>query len=430
MEDQMQQITQYAADLMQLAKDTVTVRFRFFDTALARLPLIQKPGMAGFATEGSGLYYDPVFLLQSYKQEPNLAVRGCIHMLLHCVFHHPFHSDKLNQALWKLATDLAVENIIFQLDLKQATLSRDEEERELLELWRKRMKRLTADRIYRELLTCPPEERELSEWNRLLSVDFHESWQVRIKRQTELSKEAWEKIARQLQMDLQTFSRGKTDSDALLTNLGETVKKHYDYRSILERFATIGEEISVSADEFDYIYYTYGLKQYGNLPLIEPLEYREVKKLREFVIAIDTSASCKGETVRAFLTRTYDILKQTESFFREIQIRILQCDNQIRHDRVIRNQAELRQFAEEYRISGFGSTDFRPVFEYVEHLKEKGAFQNLKGLIYFTDGYGIYPEKMPDYDVIFAFLQEDDTRMPVPGWATQVIMEEELDEYS
>ena len=33
---------------------------------------------------------------------------------------------------------------------------------------------------------------------------------------------------------------------------------------------------------------------YGNLPLIEPLEYRETKKVREFVIAIDTSASCRG----------------------------------------------------------------------------------------------------------------------------------------
>ena len=45
--------------------------------------------------------------------------------------------------------------------------------------------------------------------------------------------------------------------------------------------------------------------------------------------------------------------------------------------------------------------------------------------IYFTDGFGIYPEKMPDYDVIFAFLNEDEGRPPVPVWAIKAIIEEE-----
>lgn len=75
-------------------------------------------------------------------------------------------------------------------------------------------------------------------------------------------------------------------------------------------------------------------------------------------------------------------------------------------------------------IKGFGSTDFRPVFDYVDMLKEKGEFEDLKGIIYFTDGYGIYPEHMPDYDVIFAFLNEDEMRQPVPAWAMKVIIED------
>ena len=56
------------------------------------------------------------------------------------------------------------------------------------------------------------------------------------------------------------------------------------------------------------------------------------------------------------------------------------------------------------KLKGFGSTDFRPVFEYVDELLAKGEFENLKGLIYFTDGYGVYPSRMPGYDTIFAFL--------------------------
>ena len=37
----------------------------------------------------------------------------------------------------------------------------------------------------------------------------------------------------------------------------------------------------------------------------------------------------------------------------------------------------------------------------------------------------MYPEKMPDYDVIFAFLNEDERRPAVPHWALPVVLEEE-----
>ena len=49
--------------------------------------------------------------------------------------------------------------------------------------------------------------------------------------------------------------------------------------------------MKLNPDEFDYNFYTYGFALYENMPLIEPLEYREVKRIREFVIAIDTSGS-------------------------------------------------------------------------------------------------------------------------------------------
>ena len=37
------------------------------------------------------------------------------------------------------------------------------------------------------------------------------------------------------------------------------------------------------------------------MPLIEPLEYKEVKRIKEFVIAIDTSGSVSGELVQKFI---------------------------------------------------------------------------------------------------------------------------------
>ena len=64
-------------------------------------------------------------------------------------------------------------------------------------------------------------------------------------------------------------------------------------------------------------------------------------------------------------------------------------------------------------------------FDYVDKLAGEGEFENLKGLIYFTDGYGVYPVRMPDYDTIFVFLDDNNERPEVPPWAIPVVLNEE-----
>mgnify|MGYP001038275623 FL=1 len=185
----------------------------------------------------------------------------------------------------------------------------------------------------------------------------------------------------------------------------------------------MGETIQTSDDEFDYIYYTYGLSRYGNMPLVEPLEYKDANKIKDFVIAIDTSASCRGELVQAFLKKTYQIMRQGENFFSKINVHIIQCDNEVQSDTKITCPEDFDRFLSFGKLRGFGSTDFRPVFDYVETLKQEGEFDNLKGLLYFTDGYGIYPGQMPDYDTAFIFLNEDYDAPDVPPWAIRIVLD-------
>lgn len=125
------------------------------------------------------------------------------------------------------------------------------------------------------------------------------------------------------------------------------------------------------------------------------------------------------------MKKTYSILKGTENFFHKINVHILQCDNEIQSDVKITCDEDFDRFMKEEKLHGFGSTDFRPVFSYIEQLRCAGEFENLKGLIYFTDGYGIYPEKMPDFDVIFAFLDEDENRMEPPPWSIPIVLYED-----
>lgn len=181
----------------------------------------------------------------------------------------------------------------------------------------------------------------------------------------------WQSISERMQVDLETFGkqRGLMTGD-MTQNLAAVNREKYDYTAFLKKFAVMGEAMKINDDEFDYIFYTYGLQLYEKMPLIEPLEYKEVKAIREFVIAIDTSGSTSGELVQRFVQKTYNILKSTESFFSKINLHIIQCDAAIQEDQKITCQRELDEYLKTMQLHGLGGTDFRPVFEYVEALRK------------------------------------------------------------
>ena len=81
-------------------------------------------------------------------------------------------------------------------------------------------------------------------------------------------------------------------------------------------------------------------------------------------------------------------------------------------------------YADRFELRGFGGTDFRPVFAHVEELKKTGVFHNLKGLIYFTDGLGIYPKKRPDYDTAFVYVGSDWEVGEIPPWVIPIWLSE------
>lgn len=427
-EEKKQQYKDMAAKLMKLARDTIAIRYRFFDVALGRLEPVCEMGLAGVGTDGKNIYYDPVFLLYRYMEENNFPLRVYMHTLLHCVFMHQYECEKVNITYWNIATDIAVENIIINMDVQDWSLSTDSERKLLLEKLKKNVNFITAEKVYREFMVNGISADTEAEYKRLFSIDLHDDWQQKSD-ELVISKEEWDKIATKIKTELKAFSDGNSLGEDMENNLFEATREKYNYSDIIRRFFVTGEEIILNDEEFDYVYYTYGLSNYGNMPLVEPLEYKETNRVKEFVIAIDTSASCRGELIKKFLNKTYNLLKEKESFFSQVNVHIIQCDSQIRNDIKITDNREFENLISDMKLSGFGSTDFRPVFSYVEELKNKGEFSNLKGLIYFTDGYGTYPERMPDYKVVFAFLNQDKNRAKIPGWAMEVIMEDELYEY-
>ena len=179
----------------------------------------------------------------------------------------------------------------------------------------------------------------------------------------------------------------------------------------------------MDGDAFDYGFYSYGLRLYGNMPLVEPTETREEKRIEDFVIAVDTSMSTSGELVRQFLACTYAILRSTETFTRKVNIRIIQCDDQVRSDTAIHDLEDLKRYMDHFRLVGGSATDFRPVFEHVARLQKEGAFTSLRGLVYFTHGMGVYPKKRPPYETAFVLLEEPPMSVKIPPWAIRLVLD-------
>ncbi len=421
--DRRRQIESLAKEVMDVARDQLVMNLRFLDMALSKLIPVPTMKYPGVAADDSHFYYDPAYLLRCYKKETASVTRMLLHSLLHCIFFHSFGYEKLDARLWGLSCDMAVEQTILSMKLPGAEVRLDAERAAKLAFYEKEAYGLTAEKLYKYFRYYPPSEEELEMLERLFLVDQHDYW---IKEQTmEISLEQWKKISERVKADMKSFSKDRNGAQALEQNLEEATRTRYDYRAFLKKFVVRGEDIRINDDEFDYIFYTYGLTHYENMPLVEPLEYSEVHKIRDFIIAIDTSASCRGKIVQAFLRMTMDILLTEDTFFEKCNVHIIQCDNEIQSDDKITCKGDFEDFLKSGKLKGFGSTDFRPVFSYVQKLQEQGEFEDLRGLLYFTDGYGIYPEKRPEYDVVFVYLDEDERRIPVPPWAIKLIIESE-----
>lgn len=442
-----EKLNKLARDVLILSRNTLLVNLRFLDVALSQFELLPIEEST-LLTDGKHLLYNPRHVLSNYKAAKEIPVRDYLHIVMHCVFKHMYMDPTLERPYWDLACDIAVENIITELGLRAVTTAREKQQAQYIAAIKKELKHVTAEKIYSYLRQSVPDPKKIAQIRGYFYGDNHEIWymtgdeiEVRFGTSNDPEKNngegsasntrsmmasVWQSIAERMQVDMETFGKLPGNTPGSMTqNLTAITRERYDYAAFLKKFAVLGEALKINDDEFDYIFYTYGLQLYEKMPLIEPLEYKEVKAIKEFVIAIDTSGSTSGELVQKFVQKTYNILKSTESFFTKINLHIIQCDADIQEDKKITCQKDFDEYLKTMNIRGLGGTDFRPVFEYVERLRQNKEFSNLKGLIYFTDGYGAFPARKPDYDTAFVFVDDDYNNPDVPPWAIKLILQKE-----
>ncbi len=426
-----QKFEQIGNEILAVSKNELYRNMRFLDLALSSLQFAMSPQTYGVGTDGLHLFYDPQYLVDLYRIDRIRINRAYLHTVFHCVFRHLFKQGKRDKRLWDLCCDISMEHLIDGLHHRSIRFPKNAFRANCYGAWEKELKVLTAEKLYRHFTEHSLQEYELRKLEAEFRKDDHSRWPQppeggQNPPAMQQLQDHWQEIGEKLQTELETFSKEAVNGESeLAKELAVENRERYDYRAFLRKFAVLREEMQVDADSFDYVFYCYGLSLYGNLPLIEPQEYKEVHKIQEFVIVIDTSMSCSGELVKTFLEQTYHILAETESFFKKVHIRVLQCDEKVQSDVKITCGEELKSYMEHFQIVGNGGTDFRPAFVYVQELLEQGVFTDLRGLLYFTDGYGTFPKRKPAYDVAFVFMEEDYRDTAVPPWAMKLIIEKE-----
>ena len=416
-------------EILRAAQSELYLNFSYLDAALSGLAFQSGGGVTlAMATDGETLFYDPDYLSERFLRGAVNINRAYLHTILHCLLRHLAKKQGRNPELWDLSCDIAVESILDGLDNPCLGSATAPMRHSLYGSLRETMKVLTAEAIYRELQRRDLPEYERARLQREFFADDHGLWDPQGKKDGERSErqdQKWRAASERAQTGMETVLAGRAiGGEAVYEQVKVANRPGVDYRAFLRRFAVPREVPGVDGDSFDYGFYAYGLRLYGNMPLVEPPETREEKRIEDFVIAIDTSMSTSGELVRQFLSATYSILKSTETFYTKVNIRVLQCDDQVRDDTALHDLKDLKAYMEDFHLVGGSATDFRPVFRHVEELRSAGELAGLRGLIYFTDGMGRYPEKRPSYEAAFVMPEDPVLAVDTPPWAIRLTLTE------
>ena len=415
----------------------------FLGPALGSLSPVMDLSTTTVGTDAAFIRFNPKCLMTKYIEHPYWLKRCYLHMLLHCLFRHMFAGKAYDDPeLWNLCCDIAAESVIDSMDVPVIQRPVSEKRNAWYEELRTGAGVLSAQRLYRYLSEGERDYRKEAAMEAEFVMDDHSFWErldppdaPASKEQPEgaaampliatkrLKEEEWKKLANKVRLELTLGREAGTKTGEFLRFLAYDGSQRTDFHEFLKRFAVTREESFIDPDSFDYGFYNYGMQMYGNMPLIEENEYREATKVEQLIIVLDTSASCQDFLVQEFLNETASMLLKGDHFFAKTKIHIIECDDKIQNDIEITELSQMEEYAKHFCLKGGFGTDFRPAFAYVEELRRNKKIEQPRGLMYFTDGKGIYPKKQPDYDTAFVFVKEEDPDTSnVPSWAMKLFI--------
>lgn len=381
-------------------------------------------------TDGTTIFYHPETVARSYLERKKSIAEQLLHILAHGLLGHIGKRTGQSERLFDAAADLKATDFIDRLVngyLRPGQWT--PEARALL----KAQRESSLEQLYLAPSTSE-EAKNLVLGAQPLRVDDHQFWDKPQSRKDGEGNRTgrdmralWETARQQVAAGLN--GKGKGDLAGELSEVyREAEESSVSYSEFLRRFMDIRERVEVDPNSIDRILYHVGLNLTGDVPLVEPEEVREDAGVLNLAVALDTSGSCHGEVMKQFLGELLAILR--DSGGPRVEITLIQCDAEIQHVSVLTQEDDAERILEGFQTYGCGGTDFRPVFDYVDRCREdREDGKAFRGLLYLSDGCGVFPDKAPDYPVAFLLPREENDWWwscdMIPDWVTKVHIQDD-----
>lgn len=411
-----------AEQVLRAVRSRILKRIPFISPVLDVVEWREQKEIKGMGTDGRSLLYCRAYVCQEAEGgRSGQLEREYLHAVCHIICRHPSQCplDKVDGRLFGICADLKAWELHARFLESAAGRQQEKAERELQWPYRYWIERAGAEGVWLRKFYLDVRGNEglrarIEDMEQRVRLDDHSFWRPDSAQPdstpSDASARQWNaRLERALEaMQIMAGVRvsrllfGGPDSRRLgvACYYEAAAENHRSYREFLEEYLAREEICREDDSEIDYIWYTYSMDHWGNIPLIESPEVTEQPVLRQIAIAIDTSGSCQGELISLFLRETSNILRTYEHM--EFDIMIFQADSAVCREDRITGLAQLDRYLAEGRVNGGGGTDFIPVIRRMEELNRSGRREPFRLLIYLSDGMGRFPEQKPDFDVAFA----------------------------
>lgn len=364
--------------LLLKAKSLLTVKYPYFGMLASRLQHEPSDAVSGYASNGKRFIYNVEFLERR-------SVEEVMFILTNAVMHHVLahQQRKLNRRgrLWQLATDYAINNLLFKSGLHIPVGANYNKEYELM----------YAEEIYDALKN----DLNLGEGDAFGESGEGGSPSETMSQEADDSGEFANIDGIADEMDAQDESQWQ-----YAASIAQEVAQRKGAMPLgLER---LGKKVKAADVDWRFELYNAVNRHMRNNYAFMPPNKKHIHRgialpsltsdTLSLCVAVDTSGSIDDALLGAFMEEFKSIMQN----FPSVKIELIIADAKVHAHHTFISGDRM-----DFPLKGGGGTDYRPTFDYVEANLPMTTM-----LLYFTDGEGSYPRIPPNYEVLWALSRK------------------------